>query len=135
MPDDLRRLQEMAERGYSAPRAAVALRRSINGIKFQAKKIGCPFPDERILSVNVGRGNSKQLGEEIPMMQDEKEMKWRRVAEELRTVARRVPRGPTRDKLFQRANQLEESAMLRRCVIAGLLYPLGDDPRTRETHH
>jgi hypothetical protein len=68
------------------------------------------------------------------MVQDEKEMKWRRVAEELRSIARRVPRGPTRDKLFQRANQLEESAMLRRRVIAGPMYSLDDD-RTRETHH
>jgi hypothetical protein len=49
MPDDLRRLQEMAERGISAARVAVALRRSINSIKIQAKKIGCPFPDERVL--------------------------------------------------------------------------------------
>jgi stalled ribosome rescue protein Dom34 len=48
-PDDLRRLQEMAERGYSAARAAVALRRRIAGIKVQPKKIGCPFPDERVL--------------------------------------------------------------------------------------
>jgi hypothetical protein len=49
MPDDLRLLQEMADRGVSAARAAVALRRSINSIKIQAKKIGRPFPDERVL--------------------------------------------------------------------------------------
>jgi hypothetical protein len=52
------------------------------------------------------------------MVQDEMEMKWRRVAEELRSIARRVPGGSTQDKLFQRADQLEGSAMLRHRVSA-----------------
>jgi hypothetical protein len=69
------------------------------------------------------------------MLKDQMAIKWRRVAEELRTIARRVPRGPTRDKLFRRANQLEESAMLRRRVITGPLYALDNDPRTTKTYH
>jgi hypothetical protein len=48
-PDDLRRLQEMVSKGVSAARAAVALRRTTVAIKAQAKKMGCPFPDDRVL--------------------------------------------------------------------------------------
>jgi hypothetical protein len=42
--DDLRRLKEMSESGTSAMRAAVALRRSITGIKVKAKQLGVRFP-------------------------------------------------------------------------------------------
>jgi hypothetical protein len=48
-PDDLRRLRDMAGQGISAARAAVALRRTTTGVKVQAKKMGCPFTDERVL--------------------------------------------------------------------------------------
>src|SRR4051794_3640448 len=48
-PDDLVYLGKMADQGVSAARAAVALRRSITAVKVQAKKIGHPFPDERVL--------------------------------------------------------------------------------------
>jgi hypothetical protein len=47
--DDLRRLQEMVAQGVSEARAAVALRRTTNAVKLQAKKMGCPFPDLRVL--------------------------------------------------------------------------------------
>jgi hypothetical protein len=49
MPDDIRRLQEMCERGISAVRAAVVLRRSIVSVKGKAKSLGVPFPDDRLL--------------------------------------------------------------------------------------
>jgi hypothetical protein len=49
MPDDLLRLQKMVEQGASPVRAAVALRRTTNAVKLQAKKLGCPFPDVRFL--------------------------------------------------------------------------------------
>ena len=52
MPDDLRRLEDMVRSGVSATRAAVAFRRSIVSVKTQAKRLGCPFPDERALKRN-----------------------------------------------------------------------------------
>jgi hypothetical protein len=63
------------------------------------------------------------------MVHDEIEMKWRRVADELRDIAQRIPRGPTRDKLFRRANQLEESAMIRKSLTSSPFFPSRDDPR------
>jgi hypothetical protein len=62
------------------------------------------------------------------MVEDEMETKWRRAADE-RSMARRGPAGPTRDKLFHRANQIENSAMFRRNLIS--------DPRfsMTKTHH
>lgn len=46
---DLERLKEMVAAGVSAARASVAFRRSIVAVKGQAKNIGCPFPDDRVL--------------------------------------------------------------------------------------
>jgi hypothetical protein len=56
------------------------------------------------------------------MLEEEMVAKWKCVAEELRTIAQRVPRGPTRDKLLQRAEQLEKSASLRRRLTSGPLF-------------
>jgi len=50
--EDLHRLEEMVRSGASAARASVAFRRSIVSVKTQAKKLGCPFPDERSLKRN-----------------------------------------------------------------------------------
>jgi hypothetical protein len=44
MPEDLERLERMVTSGVSAYRAAAAFRRSVTGVKAQAKKLGCPFP-------------------------------------------------------------------------------------------
>ncbi len=51
-PEDIKRLEEMVRSGVSAVRASVAFRRSVTGVKAQAKKLGCPFPDERQLKRN-----------------------------------------------------------------------------------
>jgi hypothetical protein len=48
-PEDLQRLQELVASGVSAARAAVMFRRSIGCVKAQAKRIGTPFPDDRLL--------------------------------------------------------------------------------------
>jgi hypothetical protein len=48
-PDDVRRLRKIVEDGVSSTRAAVAFRRTTTAVKTQAKKMGCPFPDVRIL--------------------------------------------------------------------------------------
>ncbi len=47
--EDIERLRNMVAAGISAARASVAFRRSVTGVKAQAKKLGCPFPDERHL--------------------------------------------------------------------------------------
>jgi hypothetical protein len=52
------------------------------------------------------------------MIEEEMETKWRRAADELRSMARRELPGPTRDMLLQRAAQLENSAMLRRRLFS-----------------
>jgi hypothetical protein len=49
MPEDLSSLEAMVKSGASATRAAAAFRRTIASVKIQAKKLGCPFPDERLL--------------------------------------------------------------------------------------
>jgi hypothetical protein len=59
MPDDLNRLRDMVEDGVSASRAPVALRRWMNAVKTQAKKLGCPFPDVRVLN-REGRAREEQ---------------------------------------------------------------------------
>jgi hypothetical protein len=48
-PDDIERLKQLVASGVSAARAAVVFRRSIVSVKGQAKRLGFPFPDERIL--------------------------------------------------------------------------------------
>jgi hypothetical protein len=49
LPDDVRRLRKMVEEGVSSTRAAVAFRRTTTAVKVQAKKMGHPFPNERVL--------------------------------------------------------------------------------------
>jgi hypothetical protein len=49
MSDDLVYLAKMVDQGVSPACAAVAFRRTIIAVKTQAKKMGCPFPDVRIL--------------------------------------------------------------------------------------
>jgi GcrA cell cycle regulator len=46
---DIERLKQLVASGVSAARAAVIFRRSIVSVKGQAKRLGFPFPDERIL--------------------------------------------------------------------------------------
>jgi hypothetical protein len=78
---------------------------------------------------------SKRAWEKCPIVKDEMETKWRRVADELRSIARRVLRGPTRDKLFKRADQLEESAVLRRRLSSIPLFSLEDGLRIVKNRH
>jgi hypothetical protein len=73
-------------------------------------------------------------GFEVDMAKDEKEMKWQRVAEEVRIIARRAPQGLTRDKLFERADQLEKSAELRRHLMCDPLFPF-DENWIEKTRH
>lgn len=47
--EDLERLKQLVASGVSAARAAVIFRRSIVSVKAQAKRLGFPFPDERML--------------------------------------------------------------------------------------
>ena len=50
--DDLQRLEIMVKSGVSAMRSAAIFRRSVLSVKTQAKRLGCPFPDERALKRN-----------------------------------------------------------------------------------
>jgi GcrA cell cycle regulator len=46
--EDNERLKTFVAQGASSIRAAAALNRSIMSVRYQARKIGCPFPPLRI---------------------------------------------------------------------------------------
>lgn len=68
------------------------------------------------------------------MAKDDVEEKWRKIAEEIRSIARRVPRGSTRNKLLERADQLEKSARLRRHLMCDPLFPFDEDSVAKARH-
>jgi mRNA degradation ribonuclease J1/J2 len=59
---DLERLRQMADAGVSAQRASVILRRSIVAVKAQAKRLGAPFPDDRLLKRERRSRERESLG-------------------------------------------------------------------------